>query len=202
MKRLKSFLTLTLLGGLTVVLPIAILVVLFDWLVQLVTNAIQPLTDWVSARADLREIVADVIVVALLLGTCFVVGLLVKTSVGRWLHRGLDRGLTRLAPGYKTIREIVGQFLGGDQNSSLLNGQVAKANIFGRDNPVTVTVIVTAMHDNGDFTVFVPTAPIPTSGIVYHLPADCVELLPHISVEQAMRTIIACGAGSQALTPD
>jgi len=31
------------------------------------------------------------------------------------------------------------------------------------------------------------------------LPEDCVELLPHISVETAMRTVIACGAGSQIL---
>ena len=199
MKRIQSFLTLTLLGGLAVVLPIAILAVIFDWLFQLVTTSIQPMTDWVSARAGLREVVADLLVVVIILGTCFLVGLLVKTSVGRWLHQWVDLGLTHLAPGYKTIREIVTQFLGGDRNTSLLNGTVARARIFGADNAVSVTAIVTAEHDNGDFTVFVPTAPIPTSGMVYHLPAACVELLPHISVETAMRTVIACGAGSQEL---
>ncbi len=200
MKRIQSFFYLTLLGGLAVVLPIAILVVIFDWLFQLVTSTIQPMTDWVSARAGLREVVAHLMVVVIILGTCFLVGLLVKTSVGRWLHQWMDKVLTVLAPGYKTIREIVVQFLGGDRDNSLLNGQVARVKIFGPQSPVTVTSIVTAKHDNGDFTVFVPTAPIPTSGIVYHLPAECVELLPHVSVETAMRTVIACGAGSQELT--
>lgn len=202
MKRLRSFLTLTLLGGLTVVLPITILLVIFEWLFQLVTNTIQPMTDWVVERADLREVLADLIVVSIIISTCFMVGLLVKTSVGSWLHQWVDLGLSRLAPGYKTIREIVVQFLGGDSDASLLNGRVAKAKIYGSNNPVCVTAIVTAEHENGDYTVFVPTAPIPTSGMVYHLPAGCVELLPHISVEVAMRTVIACGAGSQELSAE
>ena len=61
-----------------------------------------------------------------------------------------------------------------------------------------VTAIVTAKHQRG-FTVFVPTAPVPTSGIVYHVPAESVQLMPDVSVEQAMKTVIACGAGSQSL---
>ncbi len=200
MTRIKSFFTLTLLGGVTVVLPIAIFVLLFRWLFQLVTEIIQPATDWLSTRVDIREAMADLAVVGIIVGTCFVVGLLVKTGVGRWLHHWLDTGLSRIAPGYATIREVVAQFLGGGGNASLLNGQVALAKIFGADSEVTVTAIVTAEHASGDYTVFVPTAPIPTSGIVYHLPRRCVQLLPQVSVEAAMRTVIACGSGSQLLT--
>lgn len=200
MTRLKSFFTLTLLGGITVVLPIAIFVLLFRWLFRMVTGVIQPATDWIITRADMRELMADLVVVALIVGTCFLVGLLVKTGVGRWLHQWVDAGLARIAPGYSTIREIVTQFLGGDGNASLLNGQVALAKIFGADSDVRITGIVTAEHENGDYTVFVPTAPMPTSGMVYHLPRHCVQLLPEVTVESAMRTVIACGAGSQLLT--
>jgi len=199
MKRLQTFLTLTLLGGMTVVLPVAILAILFQWLFGLVTNSIQPMTDWLSHYAEIKEIVADAIVVLIILATCFLIGLLIKTGVGRWLHHWLDRVLGRLAPGYKTIREIVSQFLGGENDESLLNGQVCKAWVFGPHSPASMTAIVTATHSDGSYSVFVPTAPIPTSGIVYHLPGACVELLPHISVETAMRTVIACGAGSQIL---
>ena len=199
MKRLQTFITLTLLGGLTVVLPVAILAILFQWLFGLVTTSIQPMTDWLTRYAEIKEIVADAIVVLIILATCFLIGLLIKTSVGRWLHHWLDRVLGRLAPGYKTIREIVSQFLGGENEESLLNGQVCKAWVFGAQSPASMTAIVTATHRDGSYSVFVPTAPIPTSGMVYHLPRDCVELLPHISVETAMRTVIACGAGSQIL---
>ncbi|WP_240554901.1 hypothetical protein [Oceanicoccus sagamiensis] len=61
------------------------------------------------------------------------------------------------------------------------------------------TVIVTSTHDNGWYTVFVPTGPNPTSGMIYHLPPEQVELLPNIKVDEALRTIIACGAGSDEL---
>lgn len=70
----------------------------------------------------------------------------------------------------------------------------------GRSAGVSVTAIVTAKHVNGDYTVYVPTAPIPTSGFVYHLAAECVDLLPHVGVEEAMRTVIACGSGSQVIS--
>ncbi len=199
MNRLKAFVSLTLLGGMAVVLPVAIMAILFQWLFRLVTTFIQPMTDWLTSRAEIQEIMADGVVVLIIVATCFLIGLLIKTGVGRWLHHWLDRILGRLAPGYKTIREIVTQFLGGDSNESLLNGQVCKARVFGENSPATMTAIVTATHIDGSYSVFVPTAPIPTSGMVYHLPARCVELLPHLTVEAAMRTVIACGAGSQVL---
>ncbi len=199
MLRLKSFFTLTLLGGLTVVLPIVIFVFIFQSLFGWVTTTIQPATDWLTSRAEIREAFADILVVGIILGSCFLIGLLVKTGVGRFLHQVVDRWLSRLAPGYSTIREVVAQFLGGDENASILRGRVALARIYGVGSDVKVTAIVTTEHSNGCYTVFVPTAPVPTSGMVYHLPRDCVELMPTISVEAAMRTVIACGAGSQML---
>ncbi len=198
MQRLRSFVALTLLGGLTVVLPIAIFVLLFQWLLDLVTDFIDPLSDMLIQRADFRSRMADAMVVLLLMGLCFVIGLLVKTSVGRWMHHWMDKGLTRFAPGYRTIRDIVVQFVGGSEEHSLLKGQPALVRLYGDSCDVQVTGIVTASFDGG-FTVFVPTAPMPTSGMVYHVPEAFVTLLPEVSVEQAMRTVIACGAGSQVL---
>ena len=198
MKKLKSFLLLTLLGGVTVVLPIVIFGFLFHWLFNLTRDLIAPLVRAVIYRTDVGESLAALIVIGLILAICFAIGLLIKTSIGAWLHARLDRVLVKLAPGYKTIRELVDQFLGDDQ-ASLFSGEVALARIYGPDNPVTVTAIVTARHDNGYFTLFVPTAPVPTSGITYHLPPECVELKPELSVEAAMRTVIACGSGSQIL---
>ena len=132
----------------------------------------------------------------LILGSCFAVGLLIRTRLGNWMHGHMEIWLTRLAPGYRTIRAIVTQLLGGRGETTLLSGQTALAKIYGADSPVTVTAIVTSRHGDGAYTVFVPTAPIPTSGMTYHLPADCVQILAHVSVEEAMRTIIACGSGS------
>ena len=201
MSRVRSFLILTLLGGLAVVLPMTIFVFLVQWLVGVVGTIIAPLSRWLAHYITIGEHSADVLSFALVLGVCFAIGLLVKTSVGGWLHSKIDGLFSRLAPGYSTIREMVTQVMGGEGNASLLNGKVCRAYIMGTQSPVSVTGIVTAEHSSGDYTVYVPTAPIPTSGFVYHLPADCVVLLPEVSVETAMRTVIACGSGSQVMLP-
>ena len=199
MNRLKSFLVLTLLGGLAVVLPLTIFLLLVQWLVRLIVQLIEPVSRWLANWITLSPELADILGVVLILALCFFIGLVVKTGMGRWLHRKMDAVLSRLAPGYSTIREMVVQVVGGEGNASLLNGKVCRAYIMGRQHSVSVTAIVTAEHADGCCTVYVPTAPIPTSGLVYHLPVDCVDYLPHVSVEAAMRTVIACGSGSQLI---
>ena len=200
MKPWKSFIGLTLLGGFAVALPLAIFVLLLRWLIGLISGFIAPISNWLASWVPGMDQGADLLSFVLVLGGFFLIGLLVKTSVGSWLHGLIDGWLARFAPGYSTIREVVSQFLGSDKQESLLRGQVCRAYLFGRDQPVSVTGILTARHDNGDCTVYVPTAPIPSSGFVYHLGEDCVQLLPHISVEAAMRTVISCGSGSQIIS--
>lgn len=200
MKRLRSFVSITLLGGFMVVLPMAILVLFAEWLFGLISGAIKPFNDWVASWSPLTNYMADFTGVVLLLVGCFLIGLLVKTNVGQWLHDMIDDVLGKILPGYQTINKLVTQLLGGEGNTSLLKGEPCRAYIMGRQVPTSVTGIVTAKHDNGDFTVYVPTAPFLTSGMVYHLGAESVELLPHMTVEAVMRTIIACGSGSQVLS--
>jgi uncharacterized membrane protein len=202
MKRLRTFVSITLIGGFMVVLPIVIFVWMVEWLLGVVRELVRPLSHWLVQQTALSHYLADLIGVMLVLSICFLIGLFIKTSVGEWVHDRIDAWLTRLAPGYKTIREIVSQLLGGEGNTSLLKGEVCRAYVMGRAAGVSVTAIVTAKHSNGDYTVYVPTAPIPTSGFVYHLSGECVDLLPYISVEEAMRTVISCGSGSQIISDE
>lgn len=200
MQRWQSFIGLTLLGGLGVVLPIAIFILVLNWLFGLAAKVASPLSSGLVYWGSLGSTTADIISVLAILGACFAIGLLVKTQLGALLHKKIDTSLARLAPGYKTIREVVSQVLGGDGKSSILQGEVCRAWILGRSFPTSVTGIITAKHTDGGYTVYVPTAPLPSSGLVYHLPSDCVEILPNIGVEDALRTVIACGAGSQIIT--
>lgn len=200
MKRLQSFVGFTLFGGFMVALPFVIFLFLLEWLFNFITGMTSPVSQLLVSTTPLPKTIADLLGVVIVLCCFFVIGLLIKTNVGRLVHNRMDTWLTRKAPGYKTIREIISQLLGGEGNASLLKGQVCRAYIMGRAAGVSVTGIITATHENGDYTVYVATAPIPTSGFVYHLSQECVDLLPHISVEQAMRTVISCGSGSQILT--
>ncbi len=82
MDRLKSFLKTSLLGGVVVILPVAILVSVTLWVFRLVTGLIEPLTRILIKDSQVNEFAADFIVIVLILAACFSVGVLVRTRLG------------------------------------------------------------------------------------------------------------------------
>lgn len=199
MEKLKLFIRKALIGGGLVLLPIFILGALFRWGYYFVTDLIQPMTDYMIRYYLLPEVIADIIVIALILLVCFAIGTLVSTSIGKWLHSHFDKYLARLAPGYRLIKEIVTQILGDPDSSPFAKGEVVRVKLFGESCETTVTAIVTARHDDDTVTIFMPTGPNPTSGNIYHVPQKLVTYYPDASVEKMMKSIIACGAGSDRL---
>lgn len=199
MNRLSNFIKKSIIGGLLIVLPVVILFFGLRWAFRTVTELIQPLANPILEHSNAPEIAADFLVILLILVSCFVIGNIATTSSGRWLHSRFDKTLARLAPGYNLVRDIIQQLFGDNPNSPFRQGEVARAKLFGADVPTDVTGIVTSRHDNGWYTLFIPTGPNPTSGMIYHLPPEQVELLPGVKVDEALRTIIACGAGSGEL---
>lgn len=192
----EDFFKKSVLGGLIIILPIAILTAGFNWLFNLVTDLIQPLTSLVVNIIGMPEIIGDMIVLAVIVLICFGVGYLVTTQFGIYLHSRFDEQLSKLAPGYRMVREIVGQFFGDSSKSPFKNGEVALVKIFGSEVSTEVTAIITSKHADGRYTVFVPTGPNPTSGNMFHVEPSQVTLCPEAKIEDMMRTIIACGAGS------
>jgi len=193
MNRLKRFLKSTIVGGLLVILPVAVFLFALTWIFGLVRKAINPLTIIVMEKSPLQGLVADVLVIVLLIVTCFAVGVIVRTKVGKWLYSFLEAKLLLKAPGYTLIKETISQFLGKKKSPF---ASVALVQIFG--NETLVTAFITDEHEDGRCTVFVPTGPNPTSGNIYHLSKDRVHPI-EVSIEDAMRSIISCGAGSSTL---
>ncbi len=199
MQKLKSYVGLALIGGLLVILPLAVFILAGRWVLGLFSDLVSPASDPLSSTFGLSPLFSDILVIAIFLTVCFLVGVLVRTAFGRWMHNTFDDLLIRLAPGYKTIKGMIQQLIGGTDTGSLLKGEVVLARLFGPECETTVTGIVTSKHKNGMVTVYIPTAPVPTSGLTYHLPANSVEYLTGVTAEEAMRTIIACGAGSSEM---
>lgn len=184
------------LGGVIIVLPIAILAMGIRWLFRLVTDLIQPFTDLVVTQLGLPELAGDVTVLITMALLCFLVGYIVTTKGGAYLHTFFEERLAKYAPGYRMIKDILDQFVGDKSKSPFKNGEVALVSIFGANVDTQVTAIVTSRHADGRFTVFAPTGPNPTSGNIYHVSEEQVKLLPDVKLENMMRTVIACGAGS------
>jgi len=194
MNRLREFIKSTLIGGLLVLLPLAILLYILVWVFNLTHKAIAPLTKIIMEKSALQVIVADVVAIALLVGVCFLVGMVVRTRFGRWMYVLIESRLLKRAPGYSMVKETVSQFLDKSRPSPF--SSVALARIFESDT--LVSVFVTDRHADGSYTVFMPTGPNPTSGNIYHLKAENVFPVD-VPVEDAIRSIISCGAGSSTL---
>ena len=197
MDKLKGFLKTSLLGGFVVILPVAILLSVSLWLFRLVTGWIEPLTRFLIKDTQLNEFAADTIVILLIVAACFFVGVLVRTRLGSFLYEVIEARILKLAPGYSMIKETVLQIFGNREQSPF--SSVALAQIFC--NETRVTSFITDRHADGSYTLFVPTGPNPTSGLIYHLDGKYVQPVD-IPVQDAMRSIISCGAGSAKLMQD
>ena len=193
MNRFRTFFRTTTLGGLIVVLPVFLLFLIFRWLFRWVTDLIQPLTDVVVARVGAPEFAADLIVLILIVTMCFVLGVAVKTGVGRFIHQNLETRILVIAPGYRIIKETVMQLLGRKRSPF---SSVALVRIYGREG--LMTAFITDEHESGWKTAFIPTGPNPTTGYIVHLPGHDVFPI-EVRVEDAIRSVISCGAGSASL---
>jgi uncharacterized membrane protein len=194
MKRLRSFLKTSLLGGLVVILPATILVSVSLWLFGLITNWIKPLSDTLRSYSEYNELITDLFAISLIIFACFFVGVLVRTRLGGYLFRTIENRILKLMPGYSMIKETVLQVFANRDESPF--SSVALAQVYGNDT--LATVFITDKHADGSFTVFMPTGPNPTSGLIFHLRGQYVHPVD-IPVQDAMRSIISCGAGTHRL---
>ena len=123
----------------------------------------------------------------------FVLGIAVKTGMGRFVQQHLEARILAFAPGYKLIKETVLQFMGRKKSPF---SSVALVQLY--ESRTMVTAFITDDEGGDHVTVFVPTGPNPTSGQIFHVERQFVHPAD-VGVEEAMRSIISCGAGSGAL---
>jgi len=188
-----NFIKTTLMGGLLVVLPIVITFFFLRWIFNLVTGMIAPLTKLIVAQTDTRQLVGDAIAIVIIILVFFLVGLSVKTRLGRYVFCRLEKHILKIAPGYSLFKETLKQLLGRDQRPF---SQVVFGKPFGGET--MMTGLVADELPDGRLTVFFPSALNPTTGLLCHVRSEDLTHLD-VTVEEAMRTIIGCGTGTSKL---
>lgn len=192
MNKFREFIKTSMIGGIIIVLPIALMIIIFSWLFRFITGLVHPATD-ILMNDNLPQFVGDFMVLSIIVGVSFVVGAIVKTRFGRFIHHELEKRVLEVAPGYSVIKEIVLQFI-GRKNSSF--SKVVLAKPFGNDTMVTGFLV--EEHDSGYCTIFVPFGLAPTAGNIYHIKKEFI-IIVDVSVEDTFRSIIGCGGGSKVL---
>jgi len=193
MKKLKNFFKTTILGGFIVVLPVMLTFIFLRWLFNFITGLIQPLTRILVEKSHMQKFIADILVIIVLIGIFFAIGLIIKTRLGVFIHSIIEKRILKVAPGYSLFRETIKQFLGQERAPF---SSVALVRVF--ENSTMMTAFITDEHPDGSYTVYIPSGLNPTTGLIYHLQKEFVHPVD-VSVESTMRSIISCGAGSKSL---
>ncbi len=190
MTKFNNFIRTSMFGGLVVLMPVIVFFLVVRWLYRVLTDVIYPLTSVLVEKTALQQLLADVLVIASILSICFLIGVFVKTHMGNLIFRGVENATLRYAPGYSMIKETVMMLFGRSKSPF---SAVALVRPFSSET--MMTAFITDEHPDGSFTVFIPTAPNPTSGNIYHLPGERVHVVD-VPVDEALRTILSCGIGS------
>jgi len=164
MEKIKSFLRTTFFGGFLVVLPIIVLIFVLGWLYESLLNKIRPITNILIEAAQFSELIASISAVVIIMLLFFIVGLIVQTRLGKYLVHLLEERILKRIPLYRIIKETVIQLFGGEK---IIFKSVALIKPFGGET--LITAFITDESSNGYTTVFVPSAPAPTGGYIYHI---------------------------------
>jgi uncharacterized membrane protein len=164
LRQIAEFTRTTLIGGLLVVLPIYITLLLVAKTVQGLLGFVAPITSQIPASVHWRGMVAGAIVV----GICFLAGLVVRTGPGLRAKNAFEAAVLEKIPGYSLVRGLAGRVTGTQSDSTFA---VALVEI---EDALVPAFIVEELAD-GNYTVFVPSVPTPAAGAIYILPASRVH---------------------------
>jgi uncharacterized membrane protein len=187
MKYAREFVTSTVVGGLFIVVPVYLAVVLLLKGMKSVGGLVRPIAvmipDWLPAEGLLSLL--------LVLVLCCLVGVAVRTRSGRAVRERLEVMFFERLPGYGLLRSLT-QRLAGDSEERTWQPALVEL------EDALVPAFIIEEFGDGRFTVFVPSVPTPLAGAVYILPRERVHLLD-IPFTQAIKSVSRWGAGSKDL---
>lgn len=165
MVRFINFLKTTALGGLLVIVPIAIVLFVLGQLLLALLSVANEMLAWLGIGIN-DALVMSAIALLALVGLCFVTGLVVRTRAGDALKGWFGRNVAKRIPMYGAISSLTQRFAGidGEQFSPV------EIDLYGSETRA-VGFLVESLPD-GRCTVFVPTAPVATVGNLFLVGSD------------------------------
>ncbi len=187
MKKPLAFVTKSVLAGLLVVVPIylAALVLLKGMASagKLVRPFAHLLPDWIPAD--------QILSLLLVLLICFLIGVAVRTRLGRNARERIEKGLFERIPGYTLFRSLTRQ-VAGDNRQNVWKPALAEI------EDALVPAFIIEEFEDGRYTVFVPSIPTPFAGAVYVLARQRVHPLD-VPFTEAIKVVSRWGSGAKEL---
>jgi len=177
----------TFFGGLLVVVPLYLSVLLLLKAMQSVVGLVRPiamlLPEWFPAEHALSLLLVIIL--------CFLIGAGVRTPAGRAIRERIEKSLFERIPGYALLRSLTQRIAGKDEERAW------KPALVEIEDALVPAFIIEEL-DDGRFTVFVPSVPTPFAGAVYVLAPERVHPLD-VPFTQALQSVSRWGSGSKEL---
>tara|TARA_Y100001970_G_scaffold205126_1_gene249803 strand:+ start:10699 stop:11433 length:735 start_codon:yes stop_codon:yes gene_type:complete len=200
--RLQQDLKNDLIAGLLVVIPLATTIwlssIVSKFVLTLVTSVPKQLNPFINLNPLLQDLINLTLGLTVPLLAILLIGLMARNFVGRWLLEFGEGTLSRIPLAgsvYKTLKQLLETFL--RDNSKRFRRVVLVE--YPREGLFSVGFVTGVVGPSLQpeleqklLSVFIPTAPNPTTGWYTLVPESSVKDLD-ISVEDAFRTIISAG---------
>lgn len=187
MKMIAEFARTTLVGGILVLMPVYLAVLLLLKALAGVMALVAPVTAQVPAGAEFRQVIAILIILA----ACFIAGVVVRTGPGGRGVRQLQQRVLERIPGYKLLRGLLGR-LSGDETAEAFTPALVEI-----EEALVPALVVEELPD-GQCVVLVPSVPTPVAGALYILPASRVHRIS-VPLTQVFKVYSKWGEGAGEL---
>ncbi|MEP2771873.1 MAG: DUF502 domain-containing protein [Fulvivirga sp.] len=189
----KRYVIDTVIKGVLVLLPLLIigfiLSILFDFIFEILT----PLSHLLQPGQQDPHWSFTLLSLFILAFLLFLIGLVIRNRSGRIYFKKFERKYLFSIPLYNMLHQTVNHFTGV---KDLPFNQAVLIDPF--NSGTLMTGFVTDNINEDMYCVFVPTAPNPTNGNIFHVKKEAITFLD-VTPQDAMRTVIGMGTGTANL---
>ena len=184
MRALAEFSKTTLIGGILIVLPIYVSLLLLAKAAKGLLALLSPITAGIPASVAFREILAILVLAAV----CFVAGAIARTGPGLRAKKAFERAVLERLPGYALLRGLAARFTGQ------ADGPTFAPALVEIEEALVPALIIEELED-GSYTVLVPSVPTPMAGALYILPRERVHRVD-VPLTTALKVFSKWGTGA------
>ena len=188
MKGILRFLKTTLIGGLLVILPLQLAVILLLVALKKIAELLTPITVLFPDDLFVRQVGPHLAAAAVFLALCFVAGLIVRTAFGEGMWDRFNRRILEKVPFLKAINRLIRQVVTAEESTHFTPALM--------DSPSGTKILGWIVDDypGGDYVFLIPNAPTPMVGELHVAPRDRVTKLP-VSIKDFADVISGYGVG-------
>ena len=177
--------------GILFLLPVIFMIYLFKILFGIILD-IMPFDRIFPEDSILGPGFKNLIALIIILILVIICGLLSRSFLGTMIVNTLNGLVSKVVPGFSIIKQLFYEQK-GDYDSSKIQPSLALI-----DDAWLFAFILEEKNDAGLITVYVPSAPIPTSGNVYLMKEEQLKRLD-ITVKETIKCITQLGIGSKEI---